>query len=72
MLDELTVEANEESFVIVLQHGGNDVTWKRSIIAPCASRCMHKNLRVRLRERERARERERVFARARVHNGCMR
>ena len=25
MLDELT-EANEESFVIVLQHGGNDVT----------------------------------------------
>ena len=25
MLDELTVEANEESFVIVLQHGGNDV-----------------------------------------------
>ena len=30
MLVELTVEANEESFVIVLQHGGNDVTWKRS------------------------------------------
>ena len=26
MLDELTIEANEESFVIVLQHGGNDVT----------------------------------------------
>ena len=25
MLDELTIEANEESFVIVLQHGGNDV-----------------------------------------------
>ena len=25
MLDELTVEANEESFVFVLQHGGNDV-----------------------------------------------
>ena len=30
ILDELTIEANEESFVIVLQHGGNDVTWKRS------------------------------------------
>ena len=28
MLDELTIEANEESFVIVLQHGGNDVTCK--------------------------------------------
>ena len=26
MLDELAIEANEESFVIVLQHGGNDVT----------------------------------------------
>ena len=26
MLDELTIEANEEYFVIVLQHGGNDVT----------------------------------------------
>ena len=26
MLDELTIEANEESFVIVLQHGGIDVT----------------------------------------------
>ena len=26
MLDELTAEANEESFVIVLQHGGNDIT----------------------------------------------
>ena len=25
MLVELTTEANEESFVIVLQHGGNDV-----------------------------------------------
>ena len=25
MLDELTIEANEESFVIVLQHGGYDV-----------------------------------------------
>ena len=32
MLDELTIEANEESFVILLQHGGNDVTWKRSIV----------------------------------------
>ena len=30
-MDELTIEANEESFVIVLQHGGNDVTCKRSI-----------------------------------------
>ena len=29
MLDELTIEPNEESFVIVLQHGGSDVTWKR-------------------------------------------
>ena len=26
MLDELTIEANEDSFVIVLQHGGSDVT----------------------------------------------
>ena len=26
MLDELRIEANGESFVIVLQHGGNDVT----------------------------------------------
>ena len=26
MLDELTIEANEEYFVIVLQHGGDDVT----------------------------------------------
>ena len=26
MLDELTIEANEESFVIVLQLGGSDVT----------------------------------------------
>ena len=26
MLLDLTIEANEESFVIVLQHGGNDVT----------------------------------------------
>ena len=26
MLDELTIEANEASFVIVLQHGGNDLT----------------------------------------------
>ena len=33
MLDELTIEADEESFVIVLQHGGNDVTCKRSIAA---------------------------------------
>ena len=31
MLDELTIEANEESFVIVLQYGGNDVTCKWSI-----------------------------------------
>ena len=31
MLVELTIEANEESFVIVLQHGGNDVTCKQSI-----------------------------------------
>ena len=26
MLLDLTIEANEESFVIVLQHGSNDVT----------------------------------------------
>ena len=26
MLDELTIEANEESFIVVLQHGGNNVT----------------------------------------------
>ena len=26
ILVELTIEANEEYFVIVLQHGGNDVT----------------------------------------------
>ena len=32
MLDELTTEANGESFVIIHQHGGNDVTCKRSII----------------------------------------
>ena len=33
MLNELTIEANEESFVIVLQHGigGNDVTCKQCI-----------------------------------------
>ena len=31
MLVELTTEANEESFVIILQHGGNDVTCKSSI-----------------------------------------
>ena len=33
MLVELTIEANEESFVIILQHGGNDVTCKQFIIA---------------------------------------
>ena len=31
MLDELTIEANEESFVIVLQHDSSGVTCKRSI-----------------------------------------
>ena len=31
-LDELTIEANEESFVVVLQHGGNDVTCKGSVV----------------------------------------
>ena len=30
-MDELKIEANGESFVIVLQHGGNDVTCKRSL-----------------------------------------
>ena len=28
MLDELTIEGDEESFVIVLQHGSNDITYK--------------------------------------------
>ena len=32
MLVELTIEANEESFVIVHQHGGNDVTCKSRIL----------------------------------------
>ena len=31
MLDELTTEDNEESFVIVLQHGGSDKKCKRAI-----------------------------------------
>ena len=31
MLDELTIEADEKYFVIVLQHGGNDVICERSI-----------------------------------------
>ena len=31
ILVELIIEANEEYIVIVLQHGGNDVTWKQSI-----------------------------------------
>ena len=31
MLDKLTIKANEKYLVIVLQHGGNDVTCKRSI-----------------------------------------
>ena len=35
MLVELTIEANEESFVIVHQHGGNDVTCKSRIIISC-------------------------------------
>ena len=38
MLDELTMEANEESLVIVLQQGGNDgtdVRWKRSTSSGC-------------------------------------
>ena len=30
MLVQLTIEADEESFVIVLKHGGNDVTCKGS------------------------------------------
>ena len=32
MLVELTREANEEPFVIVHQHGGNDVTCKSRIV----------------------------------------
>ena len=35
MLVELTIEANEESFVIVHQHGGNDVTCKSRIRGNC-------------------------------------
>ena len=38
MLVELRMEANEESFVIVLQHGGNDVTCKRSVVLPVSGR----------------------------------
>ena len=33
MLVELTIDINEESFVVVLQHGGNDVTCKGSLTA---------------------------------------
>ena len=33
MLEELTIEANEESFVIILQHGGNDVSCNPRITA---------------------------------------
>ena len=33
MLVELTIETNEESFVVVPQHGGIDVTSKGSIYA---------------------------------------
>ena len=45
MLVELTIEADEESFVIVLQHGDNDVTCKRSIgpfrvLYACQLMCM--------------------------------
>ena len=40
MLDELTTEANEESFVIILQHGGNDITWKWSIVWFWFSHCL--------------------------------
>ena len=32
MLVELTIEANEESFVIVHQHGSNDITCKSRIV----------------------------------------
>ena len=39
MLVELTIEAYEESFVIVLQHGGNDVTRKQSIDKIDTCRC---------------------------------
>ena len=28
---KITIEADEESFVIILQHGGNDITCKQSI-----------------------------------------
>ena len=35
MLVELTIEANEESFVIVHQHGGNDVNCKSRIEGIC-------------------------------------
>jgi hypothetical protein len=31
MLDDITKEANEKSFVVVLQHGGYDVTYNQRI-----------------------------------------
>jgi hypothetical protein len=31
MLEDITKEANDKSFVIVFQHGGDDVTCKRRI-----------------------------------------
>jgi hypothetical protein len=31
MLEDITKEANDKSFVIVYQHGGDDVTCKRRI-----------------------------------------
>jgi hypothetical protein len=33
MLDDITKEANEESFVNVFQHGGDDFTCNRRIVA---------------------------------------
>ena len=44
MLDELTIEANEESFVIVHQHGGNDVTCKSRISKESIGRPGTRNL----------------------------
>ena len=44
MLVELTREANEESFVIVHQHGGNDVTCKSRIVVPCCLKSQNRSI----------------------------
>ena len=42
ILDELTIEGHEKSFDIILQHGGNDVTCKRSIVMLHGIPCLWK------------------------------